>query len=183
VKNESQRTAIDSLIDAITKAARDIPFDVVFFSGDLAYSGKKEEYDILEAMLIIPLRKHNLFRDAEFVAVPGNHDLNCDSGYPPVWTSLGQSRQAAFFHLDESGTRTRSGRSLAFSAYQDFVTRCGIKSVDPTCEPARLDVLEIRDRKFVIITAVTAFFSDKEVSDYLKSPAPVHPLRTPMHRT
>lgn len=178
LNNESQRTAIDSLIDAIVSAAGEIPFDVVFLSGDLAYSGKKEEYETLEAKLLIPLRKLHLFRDAEFIAAPGNHDLNCDSGYPPVWASLGQSRQAAFFHLDESGTRTRSGRSLAFSAYQDFVARCGIRSVDPTREPARLDVLEVRDRKFAVITAVTAFFSDKEVSDYLKSPAPVHPLRT-----
>jgi hypothetical protein len=178
LNNESQRTAIDSIIDAIANAAGNIPFDIVFLSGDLAYSGKKEEYEILDAKLINPLRRLDIFCDATFIAAPGNHDLNCESGYPPVWASLGPSRQATFFHLDESGKKTRNGRAMAFSAYQAFVAKCGIMSVDPTCEPARLDILEIRNRKFAIISAVTAFFSDKEVSDYLKSPAPVHSLRT-----
>ena len=46
--DESQRTALASLLAAIEIAAEGKPFDAVFITGDLAYSGQQNEYDALQ---------------------------------------------------------------------------------------------------------------------------------------
>lgn len=177
-KNEAQSTAIGSLVNAIITESDDTPFDLIFITGDLAYSGKKEEYEKLANELISPLRDSDLFGTAKIIATPGNHDLNCDIGYPPAWSMLGPSRQTSFFNLDESGRKTRNGRAQAFTAYRDFLSQHGITGVDPTLEPAHIEKINVNGQEFAIISVVTAYFSDREVSDYQKSPAPTHPIRT-----
>jgi predicted MPP superfamily phosphohydrolase len=176
--NESQRTALRSLLTSIDQFSNGIPFDLVVFTGDLAFSGQREQYEALNSQLIHPLKSNSLCSRARFFAVPGNHDLDCSTGYPPVWKELGHTRQESFFHLDESGGRIRSARAQGFKEYQDFVRGAGIESVDPTTAPAVLIRIPRKPRPLAIILAVTAFFSDKEVSDRQKAPAPVHPIRT-----
>lgn len=182
-KKESQRTAIASLVQAVERFAGDQPFDLVLLTGDLAYSGKREEYDAFEASVLVPLKALPQFRDVVFVAVPGNHDLQCEVGIPPSWSNLGPARQEAFFNLDEKGRGIRHSRALAFSEYQAFCSRCGIISVDPTTAPAQLDFFVKGDRRYAIVGVVTAFFCDKEVKDHRKAPAPVHPIRTLLQST
>jgi predicted MPP superfamily phosphohydrolase len=176
--DESQRTAITSLVATILKFSDEKPFDLVLLTGDLAYSGKREEYDALHKEFIDPLRASPLFCHAQFHAAPGNHDLNCDIGYPPVWNSIGTTRQEKFFHLDESGRNTRATRAAAFQEYKEFTARANVFSVDPTLYPAAANYVLGKSRKFAVISTVTAFFSDKEVNDRQKAPAPVHPIRT-----
>ena len=176
--NESQRTALASLLSAVNSFAEDKPFDVVLLTGDLAFSGERHQYDAFQTLLIDPLRASKLCKDATFFAVPGNHDLNCEIGFPPIWRELGRNRQENFFHLEDTGRRTRSGRAEAFKDYSDFVNRAGIRSADPLSTPALLLKIEGRQRPIAIISAVTAFFSDKDISDYQRAPAPIHPLRT-----
>jgi len=177
-KNESQQTALASLVAAIENFAHGKPFDLILLTGDLAYSGHKNEYDALRAQLIEPLRATFLCAKATFHAVPGNHDLDCEIGFPPAWNNLGKSRQESFFHLDESGTRTRAARAEAFAEYQNFVKSAGIESVDPTKAPASVKQVIGKRRTFAVVSAVTAFFSDKDVPDSRKAPAPTHPVRT-----
>lgn len=177
-KNESQQTALASLISAITHFANNTAFDLVLLTGDLAYSGSSEEYLALQSQVIDPLKANPLFANAEFYAVPGNHDVDCEIGYPPVWNDLGASRQDTFFHLGESGQKSRRSRSEVFRAYSEFVIRCGINGVDPTQEPVSINDIKGKQRKFSIVSVVTSFFSDKEVPDQHRAPAPVHPLRT-----
>ncbi len=177
IKNESQQTALSSLVSAILNFSENKSFDLVLLTGDLAFSGRLDEYNSIQSLVIDRLKDSPLFAKAEFHAVPGNHDMDCDSGFPPVWNSLGQTRQEAFFHSDESGRRIRGARSDAFNEYRDFVKKNGINSVDPTFELASINYIKGKTRKFAIISVVTSFFSDKEVSDYKKAPAPLQPLR------
>lgn len=175
--NESQQIALASLLQAIEYYSSNKPYDLVFLTGDLAYSGKKEEYELLRKCLIDPLKSNPLFQNAVFLAAPGNHDLDCSFGLPPVWNNLGPSRQGVFFHSDEQGKHVRSSRSVGFSAYKDFIQNNSILSVDPTDQPACLFELSGKHKTFSIISVVTAFFSDKEVLDQFKAPIPVHPIR------
>lgn len=175
--NESQEVALSSLAAAISKASQGIEFDFVFLTGDLAYSGKREEYDKLIELLIKPLRSLPSCASSEFLATPGNHDIDCNVGYPPGWSHLGPKRQEAFFHGDEEGASIREGRAKAFAEYTSFVSRTGVKSVDPTKEVARTFCFEVRGRSICIVSVVTSFFSDKEVSDRHLAPAPVHAIR------
>jgi len=51
--------------------------DIVFFSGDLTQSGKKEEFDELTALLKEMWSHFNkIGSDPLLIAIPGNHDLN-----------------------------------------------------------------------------------------------------------
>ena len=175
--NESQTTALRSLIASIPTAAGTTPFDLVLLTGDLAYSGRPDEYAALKSQLLDPLRRTPLFANAQFVAVPGNHDLDCEIEYPPIWKGLGPTRQERFFHLGPDGKRTRGTRTQAFTAYQEFVTTNQIISVDPTAEPASIHTVD-ETKPITLVSAVTAFFSDKDVDDKRQSPAPVHPIRT-----
>jgi predicted MPP superfamily phosphohydrolase len=176
--NESQRTALDSLITAITQHAENKPFDMVIITGDVAYSGIQQEYNEVESRLITPLRQIVLFRNATFFATPGNHDLDCEIELPPAWKELGRPRQEKYFHLGEDGKRIRGSRVKAFEQYSQFVRRAGIKSVDPLEQPAAAFSISVGDKQTKIISVNSAFFSDKEVSDYHKAPAPVHAIRT-----
>ena len=176
--NESQTTAFRSLIASIPNVAGTTPFDLVLLTGDLAYSGRHEEYAVLKSQLIDPLRQTSLFVNAQFVATPGNHDLDCTIEYPPIWKGLGPDRRERFFHLGTDGKRTRGTRTQAFAAYQEFVTANQIISVDPTAAPASIHTLIEKTKPIILVSAVTAFFSDKDVDDRRQSPAPVHPIRT-----
>lgn len=178
VNDESQQTALTSLLDSIDANTSGLKFDLVILTGDLVYSGKPVEYDKLEKTVITPLRNMEQFREAIFVSTPGNHDLDCDIGLPIVWPNLGPVRQPLFFNFDDFGKTTRSSRAAAFDAYANFCHQNSILTVDPTEEPAKLLNITIRGNNLVIISLVTAYFSDKDISDYKKSMAPVHPLRS-----
>ena len=52
------------------------PPDVVAITGDIAFSGKKPEYD--EAMDFVEKLKGILQKDTQFLPVPGNHDVDRD---------------------------------------------------------------------------------------------------------
>jgi 3',5'-cyclic AMP phosphodiesterase CpdA len=171
-KDQAQILALHSLIEAVEKYSDQKPFDVVFLTGDLAFSGASAEYETLEKELIAPLRASPLTQNAKFIAVPGNHDLDCSVEFPPSWKDLGSARQAKFFYSGEDGRKVRGSRATAFAEYSAFTRRNQIASVDPTREPATLIEVALPDRTFAIVSTVTAFFSDKEVDDKQKAPAP-----------
>jgi predicted MPP superfamily phosphohydrolase len=52
--------------------------DAVFFTGDMSFSGKKDEFEILEKKFILPLLEHLNLTATEFYMVPGNHDVSRD---------------------------------------------------------------------------------------------------------
>lgn len=176
-KNEGQKTALTSLIDAIKEHSLEIPFDLVLLTGDLAFSGRKEEYEELDARLLKPLRSLPICANAKFISVPGNHDMDCSVGLPISWGQLGGSRQEHFFNLDSSGARIRQSRAAAFDEYTAYIVRAKILGVTPTSQPGAAIRLNIRDRNYLILPTVTCYFSDKDVPDQQKAPAPVHVIR------
>lgn len=139
--DESQETALASLIDAIARECGDTVFDLVMLTGDLAYSGSLLEYERLETLVINPLRSLKNFRDAKFVATPGNHDLDCDVGYPVNWANIGPKRQTTFFNLDELGRKTRAPRAAAFSSYSKFLQNNAIPALTPPWSPPGFSAL------------------------------------------
>lgn len=175
--SEPQRIALRSLIQSIVTNSETKPFDLVLLTGDLVYSGKLAEFEALEKEVILPLRASPLCRNATFMAVPGNHDLDCDVGCPTSWGGIGSNRQESFFNLDAKGARTRMSRSAAFNEYRDFIARNNILGADPTTVPAALHKITVRGKIFLFVPLVTSFFSDKEVSDFQKAPMPVQPIR------
>jgi 3',5'-cyclic AMP phosphodiesterase CpdA len=73
----------DTLIDDIknrSKISKDLgKVDFIVFSGDLAFSGKTEEYQAAEEHLIKPVLEITGLDESQFFIVPGNHDLDLES--------------------------------------------------------------------------------------------------------
>ncbi len=176
-KDENQKVALAYLKGAVEGFANGLEFDFVVITGDIANSGQKEEYDQFYNEFILPLKASGLIPTSRIIAVPGNHDIDCNKTIPLSWAAIGQSRQDKFFQADLDGKKTRSTRATGFSEYGSFVRSAGIFSVDPLENPAEVFSFDVRGRKLAFISSVTAFFSDWEVSDREKCPAPLHPIR------
>ncbi|HLP61509.1 MAG TPA: metallophosphoesterase, partial [Candidatus Deferrimicrobium sp.] len=73
----------DALIDDIKKRREIHPdleqLDFIVFSGDLAFSGKKEEYQATEKHFLAPVLEAAGLDKSRLFIVPGNHDLDHDS--------------------------------------------------------------------------------------------------------
>ncbi|MEI6154103.1 MAG: metallophosphoesterase, partial [Deltaproteobacteria bacterium] len=173
-----QATAMASLIDAVQLSCQDVPgnVDAVFITGDIAYSGRPDEYKAFCDDFLLPLKQISKFTDATVFAVPGNHDVDCDASIPIGWESIGQRNQQIFFGENDDGVRFRGPRAVVFSAYWDFVQNNGIISPNPTTEVTLLKS-EV-SYPFDILATNTAFFSDQErESSGETTPSPIDSLR------
>ncbi len=181
--SESQEIALLSLVDAIRSRIAPHRVDLVLLAGDLAHSGQEIEYNRLSNLLISPLRGVPELNRTQFIAVPGNHDVDCNIGYPPTIDALGD-RLDEFFYLNEAGRRLRQSRADAFSAYSTFLQNANINGVDPLVEPARSIVVTSNDKELQVICLITSFFSSKDIKEERRTvPAPIHPLRLLLARS
>jgi predicted phosphodiesterase len=170
-----QSLAVGSLIDAVEKATAEFntgKIDFVFITGDIAYSGQQDQYAIFLKEFLKPLLALEAFTEAKVVAVPGNHDVDCDLSIPISWFTIGKRNQLAFFCEDESGLKAREQRALTFRAYEDFVKQNGIISPHPSCEVSLL--ISDESYPFDLLATNTAFFADHEQnSDAEITPSPI----------
>ncbi len=67
----------DAWRDNLDDIANDGPVDLVCFTGDLAFSGKKSEYREVSTLIKELLQRLELDK-SRFFCVPGNHDINRD---------------------------------------------------------------------------------------------------------
>ncbi len=178
-QDEGQSVAMAQLVEAVGKSVGDEPLDFIVFAGDLAYSGRKDEYQAVIAAIVEPLRQLPAAANAVLVSVPGNHDLDCNGTYPITWASLGQARQSIFWNADEEGQNLRLNRAKGFTSYLDFLQQTQIHGPNPLTEVGSL--VEITGpTPLSLICLNTALFSDKdftEADEKGKSPLPVQTLR------
>ena len=178
-QDEGQSIAMGQLIQAVGKSVGDEPLDFIVFAGDLAYSGRKDEYQAVIAAIVEPLRQLPAAANAVLVSVPGNHDFDCKGTYPIIWDGLGQARQSIFWNADEEGQNLRLNRAKGFTSYRDFLQQTQIHGPNPLTEVGSL--VEITGpTPLSLICLNTALFSDKdftEADEKGKSPLPVQTLR------
>lgn len=75
------------------------------------------------------------FACTQFVAVPGNHDLDCECVDPLTWDGLGAARQQRYMEENPAGVAARKARARGFSSFEDFAAaadvlcavRCGVQ--------------------------------------------------------
>ncbi|WP_224372472.1 metallophosphoesterase [Hyalangium versicolor] len=79
VLGDSWRRNLDELLE-------DGPFDLVCFTGDVAYGGRADEYSLAQSLLVQILEPLRLSMGRLFV-VPGNHDIDRDVG-KAAWETL-----------------------------------------------------------------------------------------------
>ncbi|MCP4697389.1 MAG: SUMF1/EgtB/PvdO family nonheme iron enzyme [Gammaproteobacteria bacterium] len=122
-----RKTVCDALLEDIRKRAAISPalekIDFMVFSGDVAFSGKAEEYQAAVENFFDPvLQAAGLTRD-RLLIVPGNHDLDRDEfEFLPaaLQQPLGDEKQVQKWLTHEKG---RKGLLGPFDAYHDFVSK------------------------------------------------------------
>lgn len=113
------RTSMFEAIVAAVKAREPQP-DFVFFTGDLAFSGIKAEYDLLRDRFLTPLRKV-LPTGCPIFTVPGNHDVNRKRVVNPRTWIGNEAERNTFQKVDQDGRQKRVDAILPrFEAYREI---------------------------------------------------------------
>jgi predicted MPP superfamily phosphohydrolase len=63
-----------ALFDDITR--QNLTIDLLVFTGDIAYSGKQEEYELANELLLAPLLRRFQLSFRKLFPIPGNHDVD-----------------------------------------------------------------------------------------------------------
>jgi tetratricopeptide (TPR) repeat protein len=132
--------------------------DVVFATGDVAFSGKSEEYALASAFFNDLLDAAGLDRGRLFV-IAGNHDVDRDRG-------VGLARTLG--SLDEGNSYFAPGQalphlSLKQAAFLDWYEQyfAGIRSRPvSTCGP--VEIVEAGDRRLAVLAINSALFSQDD---------------------
>ena len=116
----SQDVVLRSLLtDISNRFSDDTPLDFIFITGDLAYSGKHQEYLIVEDFLHQLLRETRVSHD-RLLMVPGNHDINRNlepDAFMGAKIILKNSIEVDKFFEDEGRRRTLFHRQAAFREF------------------------------------------------------------------
>ena len=122
----SQDVVLRSLLTDISSRISDAnPLDFIFLSGDLAFSGKPEEYLVVEEFLDQLMETTGVSAD-RLLMVPGNHDINRDietDAFTGARSILKNSIEVDRFLGDEGRRRTLFRRQSAFREFANKLTR------------------------------------------------------------
>jgi predicted MPP superfamily phosphohydrolase len=71
-----QQEIVAAALDDAERLAQTQPFDLVVVSGDLAFAGQPDEYEIVRAILLEPLSGQLKLPPDRIILCPGNHDVD-----------------------------------------------------------------------------------------------------------
>lgn len=129
--------------------------DVIFATGDIAHSGKAQEYEIASKFFDDLLSAAKLNKDRLFV-IPGNHDVDRDLGVGLARTLDSREQSDAYFRPD----LPKPHLTHKLRAFLNWHSRYfdGIRAApdNSTCGPVEL--LSVNDRRFGILPINTAPF-------------------------
>lgn len=77
--NWNQDLVLNAFLKDIDNTSKQKKIDLVIFTGDLVFSGKKVEFDIFKKNVVTPLAAILNLELSKFIFVPGNHDIDRDS--------------------------------------------------------------------------------------------------------
>lgn len=123
-----RKVVLEELIGDIQKRtaiSRDLEnIDFVVFSGDVAYSGKPDEYELAKAELFTPILEACDLKDhpERLFIVPGNHDLDMDKFYllpERLKSHLLSDRDVKYWLSDDE---RKSSALIPLKAFASFVS-------------------------------------------------------------
>lgn len=160
IKDIKGRTAIDSTLEQV---------DFIVFSGDVAFSGKKAEYQAAREHLFDPVLKATGLSPDRLFIVPGNHDLDRSHVYrmlPPDLQQVLDEEKCKEWLTDEEGRKRILEPFKAFSTFVSDYT--GQDSPDY----ASIRILDLGGKKVALLGLNSAWMCGRnkdakgEINDY-----------------
>lgn len=103
---------------AVLKAIKEIDFDLLFFTGDLVYTGKYPKwFDLAYETLLAPIIKEKEMSSSQLIFCQGNHDVNRD-----------EIRKPFIKYLDEEVKSEEQLNKFANFQDRDFLDTLGASS-------------------------------------------------------
>ncbi|MHA2275152.1 MAG: metallophosphoesterase [Candidatus Kariarchaeaceae archaeon] len=121
--NYNQRIVLEKLFEDIeNQINNELKPDLIFFSGDIAFHGKGEEFDLAIKYFFDPLLEITGLSKESLFVVPGNHDIDwskLDAFTKGGMLTLLDSRNYINQFLSEEQDRAHSFRK--FQGYREFI--------------------------------------------------------------
>lgn len=133
--------------------------DIIFFTGDLAFSGTAEEYKLLKERFLTPLRAV-LPTGCPLFTIPGNHDVDRKRVVNPRLWIGDEKERAAFQEVGGEGRKKRGDALLPrFEAYRALEADFSSWGADwLTSEQGSVcKIIEVSDRQIAIVGINTAW--------------------------
>lgn len=154
LKNVYDRYDYNKVLEPLLNTVEILKPDLIFVTGDIGYSGKKEDYKLAKFFFKDLLKKAQIDEDRIWI-VPGNHDIDRNRGRFLERTLFNESGSQEFF----GNPGYREHHLKKFDNYKKF-----IKKILPTREFAEGDVthrstvLEVNDSKIGVLPLNSAWF-------------------------
>lgn len=156
VKRYDQDRVLRGLLEFLERDRAMFPLDLVFLTGDLAQSGKREEYGLVGDLLRKLIEVTGVPPERLFV-IPGNHDVDRDVGRWLLRTLSRDDEAIAFFEDPSS----RSFHEKKFDAY-----RSGLGDLLGTARPlglaagaAAVEIVHVRGARIGVASFNSAWFA------------------------
>jgi predicted phosphodiesterase len=133
--------------------------NLLFFTGDLAFSGAPDQYELLKERFLDPLREV-LPADCPILTVPGNHDVDRKRGVNPRIWMADPEEQRVFQQVDAEGRQKRADMILPrLEGYRALEQSLGAWDEDWLASDRGMafTVREIGGRRLAIIGMNTAW--------------------------
>lgn len=162
-KRYDQDRVLRGLIEFLRRDRADFPLDLIFVTGDLAYSGKPEEYELVAQLLSALVAETGVPVERVFV-VPGNHDVDREVGQWLLRTLPSDDASIEFF----TESKNRAFHARKFGAYQE-----SMRSLLGPSRPVGLgvgsdavEIVEIRGSRLAITSLNSAWFAQGDDDEH-----------------
>ncbi|HYI02016.1 metallophosphoesterase [Hyalangium sp.] len=154
-----QNRVLRGLLDYLGSASSGPPIDLIFATGDLAFSGHADEFALVTEFLRELLEVTGVPPEHLFV-VPGNHDVDRSAGRWLLRTLESDDEATAFF-VSEGNRRWHAEKLAAYrQAMSDLL---GAKrSLGLRCGAEAVEIVNIRDSTIAIASFNSSWFAQDD---------------------
>ena len=135
--------------------SRGVAPDLIFATGDIAYSGKAQQYELATRFFDELLEAAALDRNRLFV-IPGNHDVDRDLGVGLSRTLESREQADQYFGPTVPKTHLTQKQGAFLDWHNRYFKGIRVMPVDTTCAP--IEVVNIRGQMIAILAVNSALF-------------------------
>lgn len=156
VARYEQDRVLDGLVRFLERDRAGFPLDLLFVTGDLAFSGKAEELALVQALLRRLLDVTGVPREHAFV-VPGNHDVDRGVGRWLLRTLAGDEQAIAFFE-EPDGRAFHRKKLAAYEASLRELLGPG-RALGLGVGAEAVEVVQVRGARLAVVSLNSAWFA------------------------